>query len=68
MTKRFDKNVPVMTQIRRLEAGEMVAIPFGAGKVRSVQSNLSSFALDWGRKYSTHINREKGCLEVTRKS
>lgn len=66
MAKYYNEKKPMMTQIRALERGEVIALPIE--KLAVVRSNLSAYSLMLRRKYSSHINRERQWLEVTRLS
>lgn len=63
-TKFYDENQPMMTQIRAMERGEVMALPIE--KLAVVRSNLSTYGLMLRRKYASHVNREHNCVEVTR--
>ena len=49
-----------------MEVGETRAWPLM--QVATIRSNTSLFCLMAGRKYVTHVNREKGVIEVTREA
>lgn len=63
-TKKYNGNLPVMTQIRAMEKGDMLVLPLDT--YASIKANLSVYGTMLRRKYSSHVNREKSCLEVTR--
>jgi len=64
ITKKNDENMPIMTQIRAMEVGEMLAFP--TANVASIRANLYTYNLMLNRKYRSHVNREKQCIEVRR--
>ncbi len=49
-----------------MKVGETRAWPLM--QVATIRSNTSLFCLMTGRKYVTHVNRDKGVIEVTREA
>lgn len=64
MTKKTDENQPIMTQIRAMEKGNKLRFPMKY--VLYLRSNISTYSLQLGRRYCTHVDRELNCVEVTR--
>lgn len=64
--KKWDEKLPVATQIRTMKVGDTLAFP--KEKTLNIRANLSTYGLVLNRKYTSHINREGGCVEVTRHS
>lgn len=58
------EKIPVFPTFRQMEVGEKRTWPLM--QVATIRSNTSLFNLMTGRKYTTHVNREKGVIEVTR--
>lgn len=64
MEERSTKKLPVMPIYRQMKVGETREWPLC--QVASIRSNTSMFSLMTDRKYKSHVNREKGVIEVTR--
>ncbi len=62
MKKTSDK--PVLTALRELEIGQSVTYP--TSRTSYVRSVCVSFGVEWGKKFSTKINREEGTVTATR--
>lgn len=66
MENKSKEKLPVFQIYRQMEVGETRAWPLM--QVATIRSNTSLFCLMTGRKYVTHVNREKGVIEVTREA
>lgn len=64
VTKKYDENLPCLTQVRMLEKGERIAFPMRM--LINIRANLAPYGLMLNRKYVSHINREDNTIEVTR--
>lgn len=64
MTKENEEKLPIMTQIRAMEVGEMLS--FSAANLASIRANLYTYGLMLNRTYRSHVNRETRCVEVRR--
>lgn len=62
MEKVIDK--PVLPTLRELKVGESVSYPLN--RTSYVRSVCVSYGLEWGKKFSTRINREDSAIVVTR--
>ena len=66
MENKTDEKIPIFPVFRQMKVGETRAWPLM--QVATIRSNTSLFCLMTGRKYVTHVNREKGVIEVTREA
>jgi len=58
------KGVPMTEQFRQLEVGDMLLVP--AALSANANTYASRLGFQWGRKFTTHTNRENGVFEITR--
>lgn len=66
MTKEKEEKLPIMTQIRAMEVGDMLTFP--EASVASLRANLYVYNLMLNRKYRSHVNRETHRIEVRREA
>lgn len=59
-----EKRKPARQELREMDVREMKEFPIN--KLCSVRSACSQYGLEWGRKYSTSVDREKRVIAVTR--
>ena len=64
MENKDIEKLPVLPIYRKMEVGETREWPLR--QLASIRSNTSMFGLMTGRKYKSHVNRERGVIEVTR--
>lgn len=64
MNKQNNEKIPIMATLRALDVGGLAA--FELGRFNSVKNSCTNAWLQYGLKYSTHINRETSTIEVTR--
>lgn len=63
---KWDENIPMLTFIKGLHVGDLAEFPISKSSM-NVRATLSIINLTMGRKYSSHINREKNTVEIARK-
>lgn len=64
MKKENEATKPILTQLREMEIGDMLSFP--AAKRGSIKTMCSEFGFQWGKKFSTSINRQERTISVTR--
>ena len=57
---------PILTQLREMEVGDILVFP--AERMSVVKSSCSTFGFEWGKTFSTTINRKERTISVTRKA
>lgn len=65
--KEKNENLPIMTQVRRMEVGEKLSFPI-EGNVVSIRANLSTYGFMLNRVYRSHVNREERVIEIKREA
>ena len=63
-TKMKQEQKPILQVLREMEAGDKHSFPIS--RMSTVKTSCTMFGLQWGKKYSTKVNREKETIEVTR--
>lgn len=58
------KSKPARQELLEMDVREVREFPIN--KLCSVRSACSQYGLEWGRKYSTSVDREKRVITVTR--
>lgn len=64
MAKPTTEKPPVAPALKTLAVGDTAT--FELSRVNVVKNICSTTALQLGTRYSTHVNRPKGIIEVTR--
>lgn len=64
MEKENMEKKPILPTYRKMKVGETQAWPMC--QLASIRSNTSMFGLMSDKKFKSHVNREKGVIEVTR--
>lgn len=64
MSKETEVKQPIQPTLRTMEVGEKVF--FDIKKALHVKSSMSNIGMVTGKKFRSHVNREKGVIEVTR--
>lgn len=52
-------------ELKDMEVNEIIEFPIQ--RMCSVRSACSAYGLEWGRRFSTAVDREKSVIAVTRK-
>lgn len=63
----MDKNnhqKPILAVLRDMSIGDIEAYPLS--KISSVRTSCSTFGLQWGKTFSTRVNRQQGLIFITR--
>ncbi len=64
MEKENDKKIPIQPTLKTMEVGEKV--DFSLTQLNGVRASAVTIGTMHDKKFSTHVNRERRVLEVTR--
>lgn len=64
MSKQTTEKIPIAPTLRALGINEQTAFPLR--RIATVKNICSLLALSDGLQLRTHVNRDSGCIEVTR--
>lgn len=67
ITKKWDGKIPMLTFVKGLAVGEVATFPISQRSLNT-RLNLYTTSLAMGRRYSSHINREEGVIEIKREA
>ena len=62
--KLSEKTKPILAQLSEMAINDVLTFP--AEKLGSVKTMCSEYGFQWGKKFSTSVNRQERTFNVTR--